>query len=106
MTVQLDSPGIETAEQAASTEVELVSADVELAHLFDEIQELDAQILEVIKRRCELSQLIGVAAKATGHSREAQNHEMQVLDRFTELGKDGNTLALTLLRLGRTRLAS
>ena len=99
MTVQLDSPGIDTAEPT-------VSAEDELAHLFEEIQDIDAHILEVIKRRCELSQLIGVAAKASGHSREAQNREMQVLDRFSELGTDGNTLAMALLRLGRTRLGS
>ena len=95
MTVQLDSPGIDT--QGTS------SADAELGTLFEQVQELDAQILEVIKRRAELSQRIGVVAKESGSSREAQVEEMAVLDRFRELGSDGNTLAMTLLRLGRTR---
>lgn len=95
MTVQLDSPGIDTAGTSA--------ADTELGALFEQVQELDAQILDVIKKRAELSQRIGAAAKASGDSREAQAREMAVLDRFRELGADGNTLAMTLLRLGRTR---
>lgn len=96
MTVQLDSPGIKSAGAASS-------AEVDLAPLFEQLQELDAQILDVIKRRSELSQQIGEAARNSGATREAQSQEMSVLDRFAELGADGRTLAMTLLRLGRTR---
>lgn len=95
MTVQLDSPGIAVG-GASSTEAEL-------GHMLEQIKELDAEILEVIKRRSELSQRIGAAAKDAGASREVQNEEMAVLSRFDELGADGSTLAMTLLRLGRTR---
>lgn len=98
MTVQLDSPGIAPIEAAAP-------AAVELGELFEEIQQLDAQLLEVIKRRSELSQRIGAAAEEVGETRRAQDEEMAVLDRFDELGSDGNSLAMTLLRLGRTRRA-
>ena len=96
MTVQLDSPGIGTQGSASATEAELGT-------LFEQVQELDAQILDVIKRRAELAQRIGAVAKESGATREAQAEEMAVLDRFHELGADGNTLAMTLLRLGRTR---
>lgn len=96
MTVQLDSPGIERTAAAPST-------DVALAHLFDEIRDLDAHIVEAIKRRSELSQQIGAVAHEAGADREAQANEMGVLDRFAELGRDGATIAMTLLRLGRTR---
>ncbi|MBM7457466.1 chorismate mutase [Rhodococcus coprophilus] len=96
MTVQLDSPGIDTQGTASA-------AEAELGTLFAQVQELDAQILDVIKRRAELAQRIGAVAKESGASREAQAEEMAVLDRFGELGADGNTLAMTLLRLGRTR---
>ncbi|NLV77913.1 MAG: chorismate mutase [Rhodococcus sp.] len=97
MTVQLDSPGIERA--AAP------SADTEIGQLFDQIRDLDAHIVEAIKRRSELSRQIGAVATETGATREAQANEMGVLDRFAELGSDGTTLAMTLLRLGRTRRA-
>ncbi|MCD2129394.1 chorismate mutase [Rhodococcus ruber] len=98
MTVQLDSPGFESAR-------EVVSTQEDLGRLFDEIGELDAQILEAIERRSELSRRAGIAAKEFGTARQAQNLEMRVLDRFAELGADGKTLAMTLLRLGRTRLS-
>ena len=97
MTVQLDSPGIHTQGTASA------AAEAELGTLFAQVRELDAQILDVIKRRAELAQRIGAVAKESGASREAQAEEMAVLDRFGELGADGNTLAMTLLRLGRTR---
>lgn len=97
MTIQLDSPGIERAEAAPSAN------DTDLGNLFDQIRDLDAHILEAVKRRSELSQQIGAAAKESGETREAQANEMGVLDRFAELGNDGKTLAMTLLRLGRTR---
>ncbi|MEE2034771.1 chorismate mutase, partial [Rhodococcus chondri] len=71
--------------------------------MFDQLQELDAQILDAIKRRSELSEQIGDAARMCSATREAQSQEMGVLDRFAELGADGRTLAMTLLRLGRTR---
>ncbi|MFD6896018.1 chorismate mutase [Rhodococcus sp. NPDC060086] len=97
MTIQLDSPGIERAEATPSAD------DTDLGSLFDQIRDLDAHILEAVKRRSELSQQIGAAAKESGETREAQTTEMGVLDRFAELGNDGKTLAMTLLRLGRTR---
>ncbi|BDB59852.1 hypothetical protein RDE2_16460 [Rhodococcus sp. RDE2] len=98
MTVQLDSPGIASVGEASS-------AEAELGELFEQIKELDAQLLAVIKRRSELVQRAGASAKGTDASREAQAEEMAVLGRFAELGTDGSTLAMTLLRLGRTRKA-
>ncbi|WP_241387186.1 chorismate mutase [Rhodococcus sp. CH91] len=98
MTVQLDSPGIASVGEASA-------AEAELEQLYEKVKELDAQLLEVIKKRSELVRRIGATAKGTDASREAQAEEMAVLGRFDELGSDGSSLAMTLLRLGRTRQA-
>lgn len=98
MTVQLDSPGIASVGEASA-------AEAELEQLYEKVKELDAQLLEVIKKRSELVRRIGASAKGTDASREAQAEEMAVLGRFDELGSDGSSLAMTLLRLGRTRQA-
>ena len=69
-----------------------------------EIDELDAQILAAIKRRTEVSRIIGRTRMASGGTRLVHTREMKVLERFSELGQEGHTLAMLLLRLGRGRL--
>jgi chorismate mutase len=69
-----------------------------------EIDELDATILRAVKRRTEVSQLIGKARMASGGTRLVHSREMQVIERYSELGSDGKDLAMLLLRLGRGRL--
>ena len=69
-----------------------------------EIDELDATILRAVKRRTEVSQLIGKARMASGGTRLVHSREMQVIERYSELGADGKDLAMLLLRLGRGRL--
>lgn len=66
-----------------------------------EIDELDATILASIKRRSEISQQVGRARMAAGGTRLVHSREMVVLERFSDLGKEGHTLAMLLLRLGR-----
>ncbi|SIN13407.1 Intracellular chorismate mutase [Mycobacteroides abscessus subsp. abscessus] len=61
---------------------------LDIDELRKEIDRLDAEILAAIKRRPRLV-----------HSRE-----MKVLERYSELGQEGHTLAMLLLRLGRGRL--
>lgn len=69
-----------------------------------EIDELDTEILRLVKRRVEVSKLIGAARMAAGGTRIVYNREMDVLARYRELGPEGRQLALALLNLGRGRL--
>jgi chorismate mutase len=76
----------------------------EIQDLRVEIDQLDTQILELIKRRTDVSQRIGRARMAAGGPRIVYSREMAVLARFRELGPEGKELAMLLLRLGRGRL--
>ena len=68
-----------------------------------EIDQLDATILEAVKRRTEVSKLIGKARMASGGTRLVHSREMKVIERYSELGPDGKDLAMLLLRMGRGR---
>jgi chorismate mutase len=72
--------------------------------LRQEIDHLDATILEAVKRRTEVSKLIGKARMASGGTRLVHSREMKVIERYSELGPEGKDLAMLLLRLGRGRL--
>lgn len=76
----------------------------EIDLLRKEIDRLDAEILAAVKRRTEVSQIIGRTRIASGGTRLVHSREMKVLERFSELGQEGHTLAMLLLRLGRGRL--
>jgi chorismate mutase len=69
-----------------------------------EIDQLDGAILEAVKRRTEVSKLIGKARMASGGTRLVHSREMKVIERYSELGPEGKDLAMLLLRLGRGRL--
>lgn len=69
-----------------------------------EIDQLDAEILEKVKRRTEVSKLIGKARMASGGTRLVHSREMKVIERYSQLGPEGKDLAMLLLRLGRGRL--
>jgi chorismate mutase len=77
-------------------------ANIEM--LRQEIDRLDAEILAAVKRRAAVSQEIGKARMATGGTRLVHSREMQVIERYSELGPEGKDLAMLLLRLGRGRL--
>lgn len=79
-------------------------AGVDIAELRKEIDWLDAEILRLVKRRTEVSQLIGATRMAAGGTRIVVNREMDVLARYRELGDEGRQLAMVLLNLGRGRL--
>lgn len=80
-----------------------LSAD-EIKELREEIDELDTEILRLVKRRVEVSKMIGAARLAAGGTRIVYNREMDVLARYRELGPEGRQLAMALLNLGRGRL--
>jgi chorismate mutase len=69
-----------------------------------EIDYLDAEILRLVQRRTAVSRAIGKARRAAGGPRIVHVREMAVLDRYRELGTEGQELAMLLLRLGRGRL--
>ncbi len=90
-----------------SIETEPVSESApDIDDLRREIDQLDAEILRLVKRRTEVSRRIGKARMAAGGPRIVYSREMAVLARFRELGSEGRDLALLLLRLGRGRLGS
>ena len=76
----------------------------EIDDLRREIDELDSTILAAVKRRTEVSKLIGKARMASGGTRLVHSREMKVIERYSELGPDGKDLAMLLLRMGRGRL--
>ncbi|MEV0359251.1 chorismate mutase [Nocardia sp. NPDC050697] len=82
----------------------LPQSEAEIEKLRKEIDRLDAEILAAIKRRSEVSRIIGRTRMASGGPRLVHSREMKVLERFSELGQEGHTLAMLLLRLGRGRL--
>ncbi|EHI11467.1 hypothetical protein KEK_11248 [Mycolicibacterium thermoresistibile ATCC 19527] len=77
---------------------------VDIDALRREIDELDAQILEAVQRRTEVSRLIGKTRMASGGTRLVHSREMKVIERYSVLGPEGRELAMLLLRLGRGRL--
>ncbi|RVW06343.1 chorismate mutase [Rhodococcus spongiicola] len=87
-----------------SSQSPVPSSKAEIDELRKEIDRLDAEILAAIKRRSEVSQMIGRTRMASGGPRLVHSREMKVLERFSELGQEGHTLAMLLLRLGRGRL--
>ena len=76
----------------------------EIGQLRAEIDHLDAEILRLVKRRTEVSRMIGATRMASGGTRIVVNREMDVLARYRELGPEGRQLAMVLLNLGRGRL--
>lgn len=98
MTVQLESLAID------AVAAQRLRSEAEIDRLQQEVADLDAQILAAVKRRSEVVRSIGLATKNSGNRSMANNLEMKVLGRFRDLGKDGHTLAMLLLRLGRGHL--
>jgi chorismate mutase len=87
-----------------ATDATDMPAEDEIQALRIEIDQLDAEILRMVKRRSEVSQRIGKARMAAGGPRIVYNREMAVLARFRDLGAEGRELGMLLLRLGRGRL--
>ncbi len=93
-----------TAATTGAPESSKAANSPDIAELRQEIDRLDAAILEAVQRRTEVSQLIGKARMASGGTRLVHSREMKVIERFSVLGAEGKNLAMLLLRLGRGRL--
>ena len=72
--------------------------------LRQEIDHLDAELLRLVKRRVEVSKIIGAARMAAGGTRIVHNREIDVINRYKDLGPEGRDLAMILLKLGRGHL--
>jgi len=76
-----------------------------IGELRSEIDACDAQLIELIQRRLEVSREIGALRAASGGTRLSLAREQQVLARFrAALGPDGASLGMLLLQQGRGRL--
>ena len=93
-----DQP-IDLSQYRLSSEVDDLPDEID--DLRSEIDRLDAIILGAIKRRTAVSKKVGRTRMASGGPRLVHSREMKVLQRFSELGQEGHTLAMLLLRLGR-----
>jgi len=98
-----DPPHNESEDNPMTIEAETKQVP-DIDDLRQEIDRLDAAILEAVKRRTEVSKIIGKARMASGGTRLVHSREMKVIERYSELGPDGKDLAMLLLRLGRGRL--
>lgn len=92
------------AEPTQSDTAQPTTGTPEIGQLRSEIDHLDAEILRLVKRRTEVSRMIGATRMASGGTRIVVNREMDVLARYRELGPEGRQLAMVLLNLGRGRL--
>ena len=94
---------VTTSSPAGSTAAE--DPAERIAELREAIDTCDAEIIELVRRRLEISREIGMLRKASGGTRLSLAREQRVLARFQDaLGPDGAALGMLLLRQGRGRL--
>ncbi|MGY1811856.1 chorismate mutase [Blastococcus sp. SYSU D00820] len=80
-------------------------ATTRIAALREQIDACDAEIIELVRRRLEVSREIGALRAASGGTRLSLSRESQVIARFrSALGDEGAALGMMLLRQGRGRL--
>ena len=74
----------------------------DIPSLREEIDHLDAEIIRLVKRRAEVSGIVGKVRMANGGTKIVHNREIDILARYRDgLGPEGNDIALILLRMGR-----
>ena len=98
------STALQSVSGTQPADSDLPTSEAEIDELRKEIDRLDSEILAAVKRRTEVSRIIGRTRMASGGPRLVHSREMKVLQRFSDLGQEGHTLAMLLLRLGRGRL--
>jgi chorismate mutase len=90
-----------TSQDSAPSSTEGLPGPDQIAELRQEIDWLDGEILRLVKRRTEISKIIGAVRLANGGPKLVLNRENTVISRYKELGKEGQQLAMALLSLGR-----
>lgn len=80
-------------------------SDAEIQKYRAEINRLDREIIDAIKRRTTISQTIGKTRMSSGGTRLVHTREVAIINQFREeIGEEGPALAGILLRLGRGKL--
>ncbi|ALC05306.1 hypothetical protein CDES_04305 [Corynebacterium deserti GIMN1.010] len=80
-------------------------SDAEIQKYREEINRLDKEIIDAIKRRTKISQTIGKTRMSSGGTRLVHTREVAIINQFREeIGEEGPALAGILLRMGRGKL--
>lgn len=80
-------------------------SDAEIQAYREEINQLDQRIIESIRRRSEVSMLIGKTRLGSGGTKLVYTREVAIINEFREnFGSEGVEIAKALLQLGRGRL--
>ena len=80
-------------------------SDAEIQRYREEINRLDREILDAVKRRSDISKAIGKTRMGSGGTRLVYTRALAIINQFREeRGEEGPALANILLRLGRGRL--
>jgi chorismate mutase len=92
------------ASQSDAPQLENESALLEIASLREQIDAVDAELVDTVLRRIALSKQIQAVRMAHGGRRREHSRELKVVNTYVEgLGRGGSQLALTLLELCRGR---
>lgn len=98
MTASVGAAGVGAAQ---STPDHAAPSERELQRLRAEIALLDSQIVDIVRRRTELERRTRLVRVRAGAPRVVHTGEIDVIRYFHEqLGREGSTLAMVLLRLG------
>lgn len=76
-------------------------AKIELLRI--RIDQLDEEIIRLIRERAEVSRTVVAERLANGGPRVVHTRELEITRRYAAVGGEGGTIALALLRLGRGR---
>lgn len=77
--------------------------DDDIERLRAEVDRLDAEILQAIERRTEICHSIARFRLSSGAPRFVHSSDVRVLARYGELGPEGRSVGMILLRLARGR---
>jgi chorismate mutase len=92
------------ASESDAPQLENESALLEIASLREQIDAVDAELVDTVLRRIALSKQIQAVRMAHGGRRREHSRELKVVSTYVEgLGRGGSQLALTLLELCRGR---
>lgn len=80
-------------------------SDAEIQKYREEIDRLNREILDSVKRRTQIAQVIGKTRMESGGTRLVHTREVAIINQFRdEIGEEGPALAAILLRMGRGKL--
>lgn len=80
-------------------------SDAEIQKYREEIDRLNREILDAVKRRTQIAKVIGKTRMESGGTRLVHTREVAIINQFRdEIGEEGPALAAILLRMGRGKL--